>query len=214
MTQILVIAKEPRPGRVKTRLCPPFTPGQCAQLAAAALQDTLRAVTATPVRHRVLVLDGHLGDWPLDGFTVIPQRGGGLDQRLAAAFTDAHRLHPVPTVLIGMDTPQVAPALLWTALTALSDHDAVFGPAADGGFWLLGLRRPEPDLLLGVPMSTAHTGAAQLHRLSEAGLTVATLPRLTDVDTAADAYQVAAEAPGSLFATALRAMRVKARQGT
>jgi rSAM/selenodomain-associated transferase 1 len=213
MTQILVIAKEPRPGRVKTRLCPPFDPGQCAHLAAAALRDTLRAVAATPVRHRVLVLDGHLGDRPLDGFTVIPQRGDGLDQRLAAAFTDAHRLHQVPTVLIGMDTPQVTPALLSTAITALSDHDAVFGPATDGGFWLLGLRRPEPGLLLGVPMSTARTGAAQLHRLSEAGLTVATMPRLTDVDTAADAYQVAAEAPGSLFATALRAMRVKARQG-
>ncbi|GAA0425637.1 glycosyl transferase [Acrocarpospora corrugata] len=208
MTQILVIAKEPVAGRVKTRLTPPFTPGQGAHLAAAALEDTLRAVAATRVKHRVLALDGLPGSWLPDGFAVIPQRGDGLDERLAAAFADAHRLHPVPTVLIGMDTPQVTPDLLHTAATALAGHDAVFGPAADGGFWLLGLRRPDPALLLGVPMSQAGTGAAQLKRLAAAGLSVALLPSLTDVDTAEDAFQVAAQAPGSRFAAALSAMRV------
>ncbi|MBG0829249.1 glycosyltransferase [Planomonospora sp. ID67723] len=206
MTQLVVIAKEPVAGRVKTRLTPPFTPGQAARLAAAALEDTLRAVAATPVRHRVLALDGLPGTWLPAGFTVIAQRGAGLDERLAAAFADACRLHPEPAVLIGMDTPQVAPDLLLAAAGALAGHDAVYGPASDGGFWLLGLRRPGPELLHGVPMSRPDTGAALLARLRGAGLSVAVMPELTDVDDADDALRVAAEAPGSRFAAVLRSV--------
>ncbi|MFC4588401.1 TIGR04282 family arsenosugar biosynthesis glycosyltransferase [Sphaerisporangium corydalis] len=207
MTQILVIAKEPLPGRVKTRLCPPCTGEQAARLAAAALEDTLRTVAATRAPYRVLALQGLPGPWLPPGFTVIPQRGRGLDERLAAAFTDAHRLHPVPTVLVGMDTPQLTPSLLHAASDALTWHDAVYGPAEDGGFWLLGLRRPDPALLLGVPMSQPGTGAAQLGRLRQAGLTTAFLPELRDVDTFADACHVAARAPATRFAATLAAVR-------
>jgi glycosyltransferase A (GT-A) superfamily protein (DUF2064 family) len=170
----------------------------------------LHAVAATDVQERVLALEGLPGTWLPGGFTVIPQRGGGLDERLAAAFHDAYRLHRLPVVLIGMDTPQVTPELLLEAVTMLDDHDAVLGPAADGGFWLLGLRRPDPSLLLGVPMSEPVTGTAQLRRLREAGLRVGFLPELRDVDTAADAFQVAAEIPGSRFAASLAAMRTGA----
>jgi rSAM/selenodomain-associated transferase 1 len=208
--QILVIAKEPVPGRVKTRLTPPFTPEQAALLATAALHDTLAAAAAVPGVRRVLALQGTPGPWLPHGFTVLHQRGRGLDERLAAAFTDAYRTHPVPAILVGMDTPQITPALLTQALTALATHDAVLGPAADGGFWLLGLRRPDPALLLGVPMSRPTTGLAQLHRLHTAALSVALLPTLTDVDTAEDAQAVAEEAPGSHFATALAKQRIPA----
>ncbi|MEV1247765.1 TIGR04282 family arsenosugar biosynthesis glycosyltransferase [Nonomuraea sp. NPDC050022] len=201
--QLVVIAKEPVAGRVKTRLTPPFTPSQAARLAEASLEDSLTTVARAPATQRVLALDGLPGSWLPDGFVVIPQRGNGLDERLAAAFADAYRLRPEPVVLIGMDTPQVSPALLDAATSALVEHDAVYGPAADGGFWLLGLRRPDPRLLLGVPMSQAYTGRAQLERLAEAGLSVRHLPELTDIDTAADAFHVAAEAPGSRFAATL-----------
>jgi len=204
--QIVVIAKEPVPGRVKTRLTPPFTPDQAARLAEASLADSLRAVVATPAPQRVLALDGLPGAWLPGGFSVIPQRGRGLAERLAAAFADCHRLLPVPVVLIGMDTPQVSPDLLHAACDALTTHDAVLGPAADGGFWLLGLRRPDPALLLGVPMSQPCTGAAQLERLTRAGLRVLRLPELTDVDTADDAFRVAAEAPATRFAATLTEM--------
>jgi rSAM/selenodomain-associated transferase 1 len=201
--QLVVIAKEPVAGRVKTRLTPPFTPGQAARLAEASLADSLTTVARAPAIQRVLALDGLPGNWLPDGFVVIPQRGNGLDERLAAAFTDTYRLRPEPVVLIGMDTPQVSPALLRAATSALAGHDAVYGPAADGGFWLLGLRRPDPRLLLGVPMSQPYTGRAQLDRLAEAGLSVRHLPELTDIDTAADAFHVAAEAPASRFAATL-----------
>lgn len=201
--QIVVIAKEPVPGKVKTRLVPPLTPDEAAALAGAALEDTLRTVARVPDAGRVLVLDGAPGAWLPAGFTVLPQRGGGLDDRLAAAFEDAHRALPVPVVLIGMDTPQVPAGLLADALSLLTGHDAVFGPASDGGFWLLGLRVPDAALLLGVPMSKPTTGEIQLRRLREAGMSVAMMPCLTDVDTMADAVEVAALVPHSRYAAAL-----------
>ncbi|MFD1930972.1 MULTISPECIES: TIGR04282 family arsenosugar biosynthesis glycosyltransferase [Nonomuraea] len=201
--QIVVLAKEPVPGKVKTRLTPPFTSGEAALLAAAALEDTLAAVAAVRVRRRVLAFDGPPGSWLRDGFTVIPQRGGGLDERLSAAFEDAHRRCPLPIVLIGGDTPQVTGDLLADAVAALRTRDAVYGPASDGGFWLLGLCRPDPELLLGVPMSLPTTGSAQLRRLRRSGLSVAIMPELTDVDRLQDAVRVAAEAPRSRFAAAL-----------
>ncbi|WP_433246048.1 TIGR04282 family arsenosugar biosynthesis glycosyltransferase [Streptosporangium sp. CA-135522] len=208
--QVVVIAKEPVPGRVKTRLTPPFTPREAATLATAALADTLGAVAGVPVRRRVLVLRGGTGPWLPPGFAVLPQRGNGLDERLAAAFDDAYRARPLPVVLIGMDTPQVTSPLLACAVAALATCDAVFGPAADGGFWLLGLRRPDPALLLGVPMSRPTTGAAQLRRLRAAGLSVGMLPTLRDVDTVDDAVAVAAEAPSSRFAAVLATLNTGA----
>jgi len=204
--QVIVIAKEPVPGRVKTRLTPPFTPDDAARLAEAALTDTLAAVVATPVSRRVLALDGAPRDWLPAGFAVLKQRGDGLDERLAAAFADAHGTLPLPMVLIGMDTPQVTPGLLADAAGTLisGEADAVFGPAADGGFWLLGLRRPDRSLLAGVPMSRPDTGRRQLGRLTEAGLRVAMMHELTDVDTFREAASVARQVPGSAFAAAFR----------
>jgi rSAM/selenodomain-associated transferase 1 len=201
---LIVIAKEPVPGRVKTRLTPAYTPAEAAALAEASLRDTLDAVAAAPAARRILALDGLPGPWLPDGFAVIAQRGGGLDERLAAAFGDAWDGRPL--VLIGMDTPQGTPALLDAARRELAHRDAVFGPARDGGFWLLGLRRPDARLLRGVPMSRPDTGALQLARLRAAGLDAGVLPELTDVDTPADAASVAAAAPAGRFAAAVRAL--------
>jgi uncharacterized protein len=197
VTTLLVIAKQPVPGRVKTRLVPPCTYEQAAALAEAALADTLRTAATVPARRRVLVLDGEPGPWLPPGYDVVPQCGGPLDERLAAAFAAVHG----PALLIGMDTPQVTADLLMVDWQAT---DAVFGPADDGGFWALGLRVPDPALLRGVPMSTPDTGAIQRARLLAAGLRVTDLPRLRDVDTAADAVAVARQAPRSRFAARAR----------
>jgi len=197
-TTLVVIAKEPRAGLVKTRLSPAFSPQEAAVLALAALLDTLDAVRRAPATRRLLVLDGRPGPWLPAGFEVAPQARGGLDERLAAAFARCQG----PTLLIGMDTPQVTPADLGVPWDVA---DAWFGPAYDGGFWALGLRQPDPALLRGVPMSTASTGALQRTRLVEAGLRVGDLRGLRDVDTAADAVAVARDAPGSRFAAALAA---------
>jgi rSAM/selenodomain-associated transferase 1 len=195
-----VIAKAPVPGRVKTRLTPPCTPEQAAALARAALRDTFAAARRT--RHagrRVAVLDGEPGPWLPREFEVIPQRGEGLGERLAAAFDDVGE----PAFLIGMDTPQVTPQLLDAGLLTVAWGGSAFGPALDGGYWGIGLRTPDAAVFDGVPMSTARTGRMQRARMVERDLDPGILPALRDVDTYEVALEVAAEAPHTHFACAL-----------
>ncbi|WP_280672597.1 MULTISPECIES: TIGR04282 family arsenosugar biosynthesis glycosyltransferase [unclassified Kitasatospora] len=211
---LLVIAKAPVAGRVKTRLTPPYSPQQAAALAEAALADTLHTLGTVPAGRRLLVLDGAPGRWLPPGWQVVPQVGGGLDARLTAAF--GHAPAGAPALLVGMDTPQLSAQALAAPLSAAERRgaDAWYGPAADGGFWALGLARPSAELagrlLMGVPMSTPHTGEALLQRLADAGLRVHRLPELTDVDTAADARQVAAQAPAGRFAACWREVTQRA----
>jgi len=203
-TALIVLAKAPVAGRSKTRLCPPCTFDEAAKLAAAALSDTLAAVLATPVSRRVLALDGEPGDWLPNGFEVIPQRAGGLGERLAGAFDDIGG----PALLVGMDTPQLDPALLEHSLARLRRRasDVVLGAAPDGGYWAIGMRRADARVFEGVPMSSAETVAAQRRRLSALGLEWEELPELRDVDTIEDARTVAAACPGSRFAAVLDAL--------
>lgn len=200
--QLLVIAKAPVPGRVKTRLCPPCTPDGAAAVAAAALADTLDAASAAAAVRRTVVLSGQ---HPAPaGWRVVPQRGDGLDERLAYAFADT-ALPGVASLLVGMDTPQLDAGLLAALAAGLDGADAVLAPAADGGWWALALRDPAAAAALrGVPMSRADTGARTGAALHRAGLRVAAGPPLRDVDTAADAWAVAAVRPSSRFAAAVR----------
>ena len=197
---IVVMAKAPLPGRVKTRLCPPCTPAQAAELATAALQDTLAAVVASEARPLV-ALDGPRGAWCPPGIQVVTQQGKGLAARLAHATAGL----PGPWLVIGMDTPQVTGTLLDTAVRRLTVAEAVLGPATDGGWWALGLRAGR-DVFTGVPMSTSRTGHAQHRRLTDAGLRPSRLPELRDVDRIGDAWAVAREAPDTWFAHTLRAL--------
>jgi rSAM/selenodomain-associated transferase 1 len=198
---LIVIAKAPEPGRSKTRLSPPLTLEGAARLAEASLRDTLECAAQVPAKRRVIALDGEPGSWLPAGFEVIPQRGDGLDERLASAFEDVGE----PAVLIGMDTPQLRPAMLRQALARLRQADAVLGPALDGGYWAIGLRDADRRLFEGVPMSAAHTCRSQLARLAAHGRSVALLPQLRDVDLFDDARAVAKLAPRSRFASALEA---------
>jgi glycosyltransferase A (GT-A) superfamily protein (DUF2064 family) len=204
---VIVVAKAPVPGRVKTRLCPPCTPAEAADLADAAIADTLAAATAAQVDRRVVVLSGPPGPWIPDGFEVIPQRPGSFAERLEGAWADAVGTQRGPTVQIGMDTPQVTAALLDDALDRLVRVPAVLGPAHDGGWWALGLRGHLPGAFDAVPMSAADTGARQEQRLRALlGTTPDRLPLLRDVDHIADARAVAALAPDTRFARRVAAL--------
>ncbi|SIR82042.1 TIGR04282 family arsenosugar biosynthesis glycosyltransferase [Micromonospora avicenniae] len=217
MTVLLVVAKAPVPGAVKTRLCPPVSPLQAARIAAAALRDTLDAVRATPGVTPVLACAGRMTDaedaaglvTSLRGWTVLPQRGSGLGDRLANAYAEVADVFPSrPVLQVGMDTPQLTPAGLTAAVLRLASADAVLGAAVDGGWWALGLREPrEAELLRTVPMSTPRTGWLTWSALTERGLRVAPLPLLRDVDEWPDALAVAAEAPSGRFARQIGTVR-------
>ena len=179
---VLVMAKSPVPGRVKTRLCPPCAHEEAAALAEAALADTLDAVAACGAARRIVALDGAPGPWLPPGFEVVPQVAGTFDRRLAEAWTAAGG----PGVQIGIDTPQITPELLDEGLAALDTAGAALGPAVDGGWWAIALQAPDPRVFLDIPMSTTATGGAQLARLEELGLAIAVLPTLVDLDTIDD----------------------------
>jgi len=206
---MLVMAKEPLAGRVKTRLCPPLDPTEAAAVAEAALADTLETVAACGAPRRILALDGAVGDWLPPGFTVVEQRGDSFAARLANAWSDAGG----PGVQIGMDTPQVSAAILDDALGRLdtpagaagragSSGRALLGPATDGGWWAIGFDRRPNDVFAGVPMSTSATGRAQRARLEALGWSVELLDQLTDIDTVADLVAVARTIPASRTALA------------
>ena len=195
MTQVclLVVAKAPVPGLAKTRLAATLGDEVAADIAAAALLDTLDAVADTPAAARVVAMTGNLDDARrsdeirsrLADFLVIPQRGDDFAERLVNAHLDAGR--GLPVVQIGMDTPQVDPDRLARCAQALTDHDAVLGMARDGGWWVLGVRdATSAACLRGVPMSVPETGALTLAALQRNGLQVALTEELADVDTVDD----------------------------
>ena len=199
---LLVLAKEPVPGRVKTRLCPPCTPDQAAAIAAAALADTLASACASGADRVVLALDGRPGDWCPRRVDVVDQGTGDLADRLTRSWTATNG----PALQIGMDTPQLVPGDLDAAMAALeaSQVDAVLGPAADGGWWAIGLRHRHAGAFTGIPTSRPDTGARQADRLAALGLRTRRLPVRRDVDTWHDALVVADACPTSSFAAAVR----------
>ena len=209
---LIVLAKEPRPGFAKTRLTPPLSPGQAAVVATACLQDTLDTVGRTPARRHLLAFAGSAVAWTPAGWDLVRQPGGGLDERIVAAFEAAG---PGSALLVGMDTPQLQPHHLLAFDPAR--HDAALGPAADGGYWALGLRDAARAraVVAGVPMSRASTGAHQYARMQADGLAVTLLDTLVDVDTADDLPAVLAHAPLGRFRQVVTALppRVVGRAG-
>lgn len=208
----LVIAKAPVPGRVKTRLGAVVGMELAAELAAAALLDTVAACSAA-FEECHLALDGQLRESvravelvkAFDGWSVFEQTGGDLGRRLAHAHELVGMTGTGPVVQVGMDTPQLTPSLLRQAAASTRRGAATLGPAADGGWWVLALADPGAAWALGgVAMSTPDTCRLTAAALRETGLRVLPAPLLQDVDTAADAASVATAAPTTRFAAAWR----------
>ena len=204
----LVVAKAPVPGLAKTRLAATLGDAAAADIAAAALLDTLDAVAAAEFSARIIALTGDFAQASrreelqaaFASYTVVEQRGDGFAERLVHAHADAAG---APVFQIGMDTPQVTPALLDFSAAALSGGGSVLGMAEDGGWWVLALRDPrDAAVLAGVEMSTERTHDDTLAALRARGLDVGTAPVERDVDTVADADVVAAACPSSRFARA------------
>ena len=210
---VLVVAKAPEPGRAKTRLAATVGNRVAADIAAAALLDTLDAVAAAPVAARVVALTGDLDAAAgaaeirrrLESFTVIAQRGDDFADRLVNAHADAASGRPV--LQIGMDTPQVSAELLAECARRLLETRAVLGLADDGGWWVLGVDTPTAaECLRGVPMSHPDTGELTLKALRDNGIDVTPVQSLADVDVVDDIAAVRAACESeSRFARVTRA---------
>lgn len=208
--QLLIMAKAPVAGSVKTRLCPPLDCEEAALVARAALIDTLDAALAARLERVILVLDGEPGDWLRHEVDVQPQSAGDLAVRLEAAVRAVWSGTSLPVLVIGMDTPQITGTQLREAAVCLlsTGTDAVLGPAADGGFWAIGIRAPIHGVFADVAMSVPDTGRRQQSRLNDLGLRTRTLGVLRDVDEFSDAVEVARIAPASLFARTFAALHL------
>jgi len=188
---LVVFAKQPVPGQVKTRLCPPFTPGQAARFYAAMLEDVLEATLAACAALR---LEAVLAVHPPEGASSLPvppglrrepQQGADLGARMEHAMARELGAGHRPVLLRGSDSPTLGLATLAAALEALERTDLVICPDADGGYNLVGLSRPAPGLF-SHPMSTASVLDDTLARARSSGLTHTLLPAGFDLDTAAD----------------------------
>jgi glycosyltransferase A (GT-A) superfamily protein (DUF2064 family) len=202
---VLVVAKAPVPGQAKSRLAASIGAQAAADIAAAALLDTLDAVAAADVQGRVVALSGDLGDASaadeirslLADFTVVPQRGANFAERLANAHVDAAEAGGgLPVLQIGMDTPQVTDELISECARELLAADAVLGMARDGGWWVLGVMdATTAGCLRGIPMSRPDTGVVTLAALEDTGVDVSLVPTLADVDTIDDIEAVRRACP-------------------
>ncbi|QWC84941.1 DUF2064 domain-containing protein [Nocardioidaceae bacterium] len=227
MTEYLVMAKAPVPGRVKTRLGADIGAEAAADLAALSLLDALEAgAGAFGPQHCHLALEGDLLEAvrsrelreALLDWTVRPQVDGQLGVRIAAAHRDlAEAGVRGPVLQVGMDTPQVDVDRLHELALALLDPagpDALLGEATDGGWWVLGTRDPRvADAVATVPMSTPTTYADTLAALVGSGVIVGPCRVLTDVDHVGDAARVAAQAPHSRFGRAWTALAATTTRG-
>ena len=170
---LLVVAKQPAPGQTKTRLCPPLTHDQAAELYDCFLRDTLSIMRAVPGVRCVI---GYLPEDAQGYFRQLapdmelsPQRGASLGERLDHLLTEALLGGSQRAVIMDSDSPTLPAAYLRQAFDDLADADVVLGPTHDGGYYLIGVKQPQPHLLREVQMSTPRVLADTL-ALAEATL--------------------------------------------
>jgi uncharacterized protein len=188
---IIVLAKLPDPGAaIKTRLCPPLTREEAASLYACFLADTLAAARRLAQVKRILAYtpreaEAYFRNLAPD-FDLLPQTGNSLGERMQTALEAVFAGGASRVVLIGSDLPQLSPLTLEAAFVALrGGAPLVLGPSSDGGYYLVGLQQPQPQLF-DITMSTPQVLAQTLERAGQLRLEYTLLPEDFDIDTGAD----------------------------
>lgn len=187
--RLIVFLKAPRPGTVKTRLAATLgTVSACAAYRYL-VETLLRQLPALENVELCFTPDdasSEVKPWAQPSWRLTAQGNGDLGCRLEQAFRRSFDEGAGRVIIIGSDCPDVGERDIQAAWTALSSHDVVLGPATDGGYWLIGLRAPQPDLLANIPWSTDGVLRETLERCRAAGLKTHLLRELSDVDTEAD----------------------------
>ena len=200
-TALIIFAKAPVPGQVKTRLCPPLTPDEAATLHGSFVIDMLERtkVAATKLK---LPIDRYLACAPSSALvffkimeerqsvTLIDQVGDDLGARMQQAFATLFGKGYRRALIVGTDIPALPLDHYRKALSLLDTHDVVLGPAIDGGYYLIGLKQPRPELFSGIDWSTDRVLAATQEKAAGLGLKTALLPSWRDVDTIDDLHAI------------------------
>lgn len=199
---LIIFAKAPIPGQIKTRLCPPLTPDEAASLHGSMVMDM--AEQSRGVRN----LDRFLACTPSSdhgffqalaaryGVTLCEQVGDDLGQRMEHALANALRKGYRYAIVIGTDIPALSPPTYKNALSLLQTHDIVLGPTHDGGYYLIGVKQPTPELFADIPWSTDQVYALTQAKAQSLGQTVGLLEAERDIDTFADLQAFVADSQG------------------
>jgi rSAM/selenodomain-associated transferase 1 len=197
---LVIFTKAPLVGQVKTRLCPPLSPEEAAELARCFLTDTVERACRLPTVKVYLAITPAESEplfrallpFPVE---YIAQRGGSLGEREHNVFVDLLRRGATHIVLIGSDLPTLPFSHLQEAFRHIEDTrcDAVFGPSRDGGYYLVGMRTPHPELFEDITWSTASVMAETLAQARQHGLNVALVPSWHDVDDKDDLSRLVSE---------------------
>jgi hypothetical protein len=214
MRSVGVFARKPEPGKVKTRLSPALPAELSCDLYRAMLGDTLEAAAHSSADQRVIYWTGSGEDKTESDprFETRRQRGRHLGERLANAFSELLTSDRDRAVIIGADCPELEPHEIDRAFELLESTDLVLGPSQDGGYYLIGLRRPSPSIFRDIPWSTAEVLVRTLERARQVSISTATLEAKSDLDTPDDLARWIARAvlrpglPGAQTAAALRRM--------
>jgi hypothetical protein len=202
----LVITKRPRAGHTKTRLTPPLSPEQAAELFECFLLDTLNLVRAVSnVTRFILFTPPDEADYFREiapDFELLVQQGKGLGERLHNALSHCLSNGFDQVVIMNSDGPTLPISYLNQAFARLEEAEATFGPSEDGGYYLIGLTRPQPRLLREVRMSTPRVLQDTLALADQENVRVALLPQWYDIDTIHDLRRLAGELRESNAATA------------
>ena len=191
-TALIIFAKAPVAGHVKTRLCPPLTPDEAASLHGSLVLDLLDRCQSLKGIDRILA-GAPTREHPFFGamktrfkIPVWDQVGDDLGARMAHAFQSALGSPYQSVLIVGTDIPGITVSLITTAFKSLQDHDIVLGPTVDGGYYLIGLRAPVPELFEHIPWSTDKVLSLTREKTQALDLSVKILPRLRDLDTVED----------------------------
>ncbi len=188
--RLVLFAKVPELGRVKTRLAREVGEGAARDLAEAFLLDTLSTAASVDGVQVAVAYSPTTGeDWfrtRAPDALLVPQPETDFGSRMNAAMNAMFEAGASRCVMIGMDTPQLEPGRIESAFEALKEYDVCLGPSEDGGYYLIGLRAPAPQLFEGIAWSTASVLAETLSRAAESGLSVHQLDSEFDIDEAAD----------------------------
>ena len=185
---IAVMAKQPEPGNVKTRLCPPLTPGQAADLYEAFFLDTVSLISG--IKHTDVFV-AYDPDTALNFFSRIlpatvkclPQGRGDLGNRLSGVSSIMFSCGYKKVIMLASDAPHLQQDYIRMAFTRLDDTDVILGPCDDGGYYLIGLRFPAPEVFEGIPWSTSRVLNLTIQCARDAGMTCELLPSCYDIDT-------------------------------
>ena len=196
---VAIMAKAPQPGQVKTRLCPPLSHSDAAQLYQCFLRDKIAQVNVLPMVAPVVAYTpdeskSTFQDLTPPHFRLLPQRGDDLGARILFTFEQLFRQGYTQVIVIDSDTPTLPTAYLEQALSLIAtrQNDVVLGPTEDGGYYLIGLRQAHAKLFERMPWSTSQVFPETRRRSEQAGLTVACTESWYDVDTPEDLVRLMA----------------------